>query len=137
VETTLPQYGRLVKAPAFILMHPKCRIGLGDYKTGLQKRRFDSDYAKKLSSSFPRAITILQPTFLVCQGAGVAKWLKTAFDVRDGRIQKGELDIQVLEFTHQSSQGIANNRGGNDRTPYLLGTVEPRVKEALKKIDSV
>jgi uracil-DNA glycosylase len=92
---------------------------------------------KNCGRHFQAAITILQPTILVCQGAGVANWLKTAFDVRGGRIQKGELDIQVLEFTHPSSQGNANNWGWNDRTPYLLGTVEPRVKEALKKIDRV
>lgn len=87
---------------------------------------------KNCSRHFQAAITILQPTILVCQGAGVANWLKTAFYVRGDRIQKGELDIQVLEFTHPSSQGNANNWGWNDHTPYLLGTVEPRVKEALR-----
>ncbi len=93
---------------------------------------------KNCGRHFQAAITILQPTILVCQGAGVANWLKTAsaFDVRPigagrGRIQKGELDIQVLEFTHPAARGN-NNWGWNDRTPYLLGTVEPRVKEALR-----
>jgi hypothetical protein len=32
VETTLPQRGRLVKAQALVLMRPKYRVGLVDYK---------------------------------------------------------------------------------------------------------
>jgi hypothetical protein len=46
---------------------------------------------KNCGRHFQAAITILQPTILVCQGAGVANWLKTAFDVRGGRIQKGRI----------------------------------------------
>ena len=36
VDTTLPQFGRLVKAPALLLMHLKYRIGLLDSKRGLK-----------------------------------------------------------------------------------------------------
>ena len=36
VDTTLPQSGRLVKAPALLLMHLKYRIGLLDSKRGLK-----------------------------------------------------------------------------------------------------
>jgi hypothetical protein len=82
---------------------------------------------------FEAALTILQPTILICQGACVANWLKTVFEVRNGRIEKGALNSEVLEFTHPSSQENANNWGWNDHIPYLLSTVKPVLEATLRR----
>jgi hypothetical protein len=80
---------------------------------------------------FKKVINILKPTLLVCQGDRVSQWVRETCGVtrvgpQEGRIRTSTLDTRVLEFSHPAAWG-EKNWGWNDRTPYLLETVEPAV----------
>jgi hypothetical protein len=81
---------------------------------------------------FRQIINIVKPTVLVCQGDRVSRWVREVFDVipvgpQEGRIRTSILDTRVLEFSHPTAWG-SKNWGWNERTPYLLETVEPTVR---------
>jgi hypothetical protein len=62
--------------------------------------------------------------------------MKAVFDTPSNDVvqtfQINNQDCLVLAFTHPSAAKLLN-WGINDRTPYLLGVVEPTVKRILQK----
>ena len=82
---------------------------------------------------FLAALDILEPTLVVAQGYGVRRWIARAYGLPARRPQDGVEQIQIrntmvplVSFSHPSAHGELN-WGMNERTPYLLKTVEPTI----------
>lgn len=102
---------------------------------GTKRGRSTRTMQSNCTGHFRNTVEILKPTFIVCQGKGVRKWMSMAFEFQRVGPELEILNLQqdrsiVLTLAHPSAH-FPMNWGANDRTPYLVEKVQPLVQEAL------
>ena len=132
-ETTVPQRGRLVRAPGLLLMNPSCRAGLGDYNR-MHNILFTRELARRLQGTGVTA-NCLHPGFVATRfddqsGALMSRlvWLAKFFAISPA---KGALTIVYLasasdvakttgQYFYESIPAIPSRAAQDDRTASLL-----------------
>ncbi|MFL6447337.1 MAG: hypothetical protein ACJ746_06555 [Bryobacteraceae bacterium] len=84
---------------------------------------------------------ILEPNLILVQGVQVASWIRQhlgkIWAIPNERIVETEVDGMAhcpayLAFTHLAAQGKWN-WGRSHETPYLQGTVLPKIQELMRR----
>ncbi|MEX1262793.1 MAG: hypothetical protein WEE66_02470 [Actinomycetota bacterium] len=87
---------------------------------------------------FRASLEILQPTILVLQGVGVRRWITPVLE--EVRSLRGGLEEAlvaggrtiVCALSHPAAHGSVR-WGDNLEAPYLVSTVEPKLREVLRR----
>ena len=86
---------------------------------------------------FRRTLEILEPTVIVAQGIGVGKWMSKALPIAEQRGPHHEMiritgqSVDLFTFSHPSAGGSSGFWGRSPRSPYLMKTVAPVIREFL------
>jgi hypothetical protein len=115
-----------------------CSAVIGEKMKGMG----NSTMRRNCNTHFCEALKILEPTVVVVQGAKYWDSIEEAFGALGGieeksrhvyRAKIGNGETCVLRFTHPSAYG-ENNWGLDAKRPYLIRTVGPTVKSALRQL---